>query len=189
MAIACLGWGSLIWSPRGLPVKSGWFEDGPLLPIEFARESRDRRITLVLTPDAALVRSLWTIMSDPNLEAARESLRLREGIGPKSASKHIGWCDPVKHSDGLFANDIASWTKRQGLGGAVWTALPPGFQNTPSEVPTAAEIVAHLRDLDAAPRRVAEEYVRRAPLQIDTEHRRTLKIEFGWTPILDNRDT
>ena len=189
MAIACLGWGSLIWSPRGLPVKSGWFEDGPLLPIEFARESRDRRITLVLTPDAALVRSLWTIMSDPNLEAARESLRLREGIGPRSASKHIGWCDPVKHSDGLFANDIASWTKRQELGGAVWTALPPGFQNTPSEVPTAAEIVAHLRDLDAAPRRVVEEYVRRAPLQIDTEHRRTLEIEFGWTPILDNRDT
>jgi len=181
LAIACLGWGSLVWSPRELSVRRGWFEDGPLLPIEFAREARDGRITLVLTPDAALVRSLWAVMSDSVLGDAKESLRLREGIEPKSAAKYVGWCDTTGYAAGIYGKEIYEWSIKTGLDGAVWTALPPGFQDAPEEVPTPAEIVAHIRGLDAASRRVAEEYVRRAPPQIDTENRRVLEMEFGWT--------
>lgn len=37
--IAIIGWGSLVWDPRDLPIESPWHDDGPELPIEFARIS------------------------------------------------------------------------------------------------------------------------------------------------------
>jgi hypothetical protein len=55
--IACIGWGSLIWDMRNLNVDGNWHADGPLLPIEFARQSRDGRITLVIVQGFAPVRA------------------------------------------------------------------------------------------------------------------------------------
>ena len=77
--IACLGWGSLIWDLGDLPIRRCWFEDGPLIPLEFARESQDGRITLVVELSARPVRSLWALLDGENLEEMRERLRVREG--------------------------------------------------------------------------------------------------------------
>jgi hypothetical protein len=46
--IACIGWGSLIWDKCDLDVDGEWRSDGPMLPVEFACQSSDGRITLVL---------------------------------------------------------------------------------------------------------------------------------------------
>ena len=80
MKIACLGWGSLVWDSRGLPVRKPWFMDGPLLPIEFVRQSEGGRITLVIVNNAAHIRSLWALLSVTDLEIAKKELADREGI-------------------------------------------------------------------------------------------------------------
>jgi nitroreductase len=53
LRIACLGWGSLIWKPENLPIIGEWKNDGPMLPIEFSRESGGQRITLVICDNVA----------------------------------------------------------------------------------------------------------------------------------------
>ena len=52
MRIAVIGWGSLLWSPRTLPLAGTWSSDGPVLPIEFARISVDGRLTLIIEDGA-----------------------------------------------------------------------------------------------------------------------------------------
>ena len=74
MKIACLGWGSLIWRPENLLLRSGWFMDGPLLPIEYARQSKDGRLTLVITEKAKPVRTLWATMATSELALEEISL-------------------------------------------------------------------------------------------------------------------
>ena len=66
--IACLGWGSLIWDPKDLPIESGWHTDGPHLPVEFTRVSGGERLTLVITEGALPVSVLWSSLSVTSLE-------------------------------------------------------------------------------------------------------------------------
>jgi hypothetical protein len=49
MTIVCLGWGSLVWNRGGPPLVTEGNEDGPAIPIEFARQSDNGRMTLVIT--------------------------------------------------------------------------------------------------------------------------------------------
>ncbi len=183
MKLACLGWGSLVWDPRELPVLRTWFEDGPLLPIEFARESNDGRITLVLAKEGLLVRSLWTLMRAPDPASAREALRAREGIPPKNLQSHVGLWRPEQEADSFCADVIGEWANGLGLDAVVWTALPAGMKNAQGTVPSADEIITHLGSLEPAASRNAENYVRQTPLQIDTPVRRALETGFGWTPV------
>jgi len=187
--IACLGWGSLVWNPRQLPVGRGWFDDGPLLPIEFARESKDGRITLVLTQNAALVRSLWAIMSCTEVETAREALRSREGIPVKRSSRDIGWWSQDGQSEGLCVKEIGQWAARLTIDAVVWTALPPGFTDSRDQTPSPDLVLDHLHELSPEARQNAEEYIRRAPVQVDTDVRRRVEMEFGWSPVGGDRIT
>ena len=185
MTLACLGWGSLIWSPRSLPVRYGWFKDGPMLPVEFARVASDGRVTLVLLEGAPQVRSLWSLMISEDIELARRALGTREGVSDDRVDEGIGVWTPDQRSGGVAVDTIAAWAERMGLDGVVWTDLQPGKPGARGQrhALSADQVIAHLGGLDASARRSAEEYIRRAPAQIDTDTRRRVELELGWTPV------
>ena len=187
MRIACLGWGSLVWDPRDLQIQRRWFCDGPLVRVEFLRESDDRRITLVIHPDAGPVRSLWALMSLTNLDEARESLRKRENMSTKRL-KEIGvWSKTSKEDFSVSIVDLPAWANARGIEAVVWTGLPPRFGGDESHSPSVEEVLVHLDGLEGPVRDNAERYVRLAPRQIDTLYRRRIEATFGWTA-LDSSD-
>lgn len=178
--IACLGWGSLVWDPRELPIRSVWFADGPFVLVDFLRQSQDGRMTLVLDEGATPIRSLWAHMDATDLAQAREDLRSREGVPKSVAEKSIGsW----SRGDPSPANviELDAWAQTRGVGHVVWTQLSPKFDGK-DRTPTGDEVVGYLSDLLGPKRDNAERYIRRAPRQVDTPLRRRIAAELNWTP-------
>lgn len=182
MKIACIGWGSLVWNQGDLPIQGMWLNDGPFLPIEFARQSQDNRITLVCVPRMPLVQSLWARLISTDLSEACEALRKREGISLKRVNQDIGiW---VRHQS-IQNNEITilidSWGAELDLDAAIWTNLPAKFRGV-NRVPSAEEVVSHLSNLTNQTRQTAEQYVRMAPRQIRTNYRKHIENELNWFP-------
>lgn len=174
--IAVLGWGSLVWDPRTLPIRRQWFADGPLIRVEFVRESRGRRVTLVLDSEVAPVRSLWAIMDTTGLDDARRQLQEREGC----SIDRIGyWLANKAVPAGIM--DLPKWAECRSIDALVWTALGPKWGDKEGVRPTADQVIDHLGRLVGTERDEAERYVRRAPRQIDTPYRRRIEAELQWT--------
>jgi hypothetical protein len=181
--IACIGWGSLIWDKRDLDVDGAWRADGPLLQVEFARQSSDGRITLVIVQGFASVPTLWSVFNTRDLAEAHESLRQREGVPRSRAGDLIAdwhWGEnPVSEPD----STISGWAAEKDFDAAVWTNLAPRFAGTDGLTPTEIEVVAYLQTLEGQVRAAAEEYIRRAPRQIATTYRKAIEGALGWTPV------
>ena len=140
--IACLGWGSLTWDSRGLPIQRYWFDDGPLVPVEYARQSQDGRMTLVIVDGAHLVRSLWALMDARTEDDAREQLRKREGILARNTTKHIG---SLPSGTTTQIAGLEEWARSRHLDAVVWTALPPQLDTAKGCPPTEEEVVDYVR--------------------------------------------
>jgi hypothetical protein len=185
MAIACIGWGSLIWDQQGLPVTGKWHGDGPMLPVEFARESEAGHLTLVICPNAKRVQTYWSMLDVADMQSAKERLGIREYPQAKEKwiSDNIGFIDQrTGEKYGAEGEAIVFWANQHSLDGVVWTNLPCGFRRNRNLMPSGADVISHLRELDEVSLEKAEKYVRQAPLQIDTEYRRLIEKEFGWHP-------
>lgn len=177
MKIACLGWGSLIWNTGSLLIQNEWFEDGAILPIEFTRQSDNGRMTLIIDKDALPVRTLWALMATDNLDVAKESLKERENIENDDLIHFVEVSDETEDE---IKQIVIDWLKSKNLDAAIWTGLSLN-RRIHKERPSKDAVIQHLRDLPYNTKKVAEEYIRKAPKQIDTEYRRAIEAEFGWT--------
>jgi hypothetical protein len=178
--IAFLGWGSLVWDPGALPIHRQWHTDGPYVRVDFLRQSNNGRLTLVMEQDAEPVRSLWATFAGPDLTQAREDLGSREGISRKNLEKGIGsWSRGDPNPNCVL--DLEPWASARGVTSVVWTALPPKFGEAVGIGPTVDEAVSYLASLTGPTRDLAEQYIRRAPPQIDTSYRRRIEAALGWS--------
>lgn len=180
MRIACLGWGSLVWGPEALPVAGRWYEDGPSLSVEFARQSDNGRMTLVVAEGMRSCRVLWAQLDVQSLDDARRVLSEREGPGVNF--KRVAYWSRSSESRRPETAIVGPWAIEREIDAVVWTALGARFDGVNGRVPTADEVVAYLRTLDGVRRVNAEEYVREAPAQIRTPYRDAIEDALGWTP-------
>ena len=183
--IAFLGWGSLVWNPGALPIQRFWHNDGPYIRAEFLRQSSNKRLTLVLSETANPTRSLWATYAGTDRNAACEALREREGISQRNSAMHIGsWTRGQPNPDCIL--ELEPWATAHGINSVVWTALPPKFNGANNTSPTVEEAVTYLSGLEGPERDTAEEYIRRAPQQIDTAYRRRIEAALGWSYLTHN---
>jgi hypothetical protein len=172
--IVCLGWGSLIWDPRTLLIKGEWQNDGPVLPVEFVRQSQDGRLTLVIDSLSKPISVCWVQMDVRKLSEAVENLTVREG----TSSKKIGrW---PNEGDDDHSIKIGKWAESKKISAVVWTALGPKFSEKNDCRPSRDEALAYLSSLTGEQRRLAKLYIEKAPPQIDTDYRRAIKAALGW---------
>ena len=145
--------------------------------LEFARQSMDGRLTLVIYRTTAVSHSLWIRMNTTTLDSAVRNLKDREG----TKSQYIGvWNAGV---DTETIPGLADWAESIGASAVVWTDLPSKFDGRNGIAPSQEEAIDYLTSLDPASRNRAERYVRHAPKQIRTPYRDAFEVEFGWVPI------
>jgi hypothetical protein len=179
MRIAVLGWGSLIWCPGSLQIKSSWHRDGPILPVEFARISKDGRLTLVIHPGSAGQRTLWAPAVSEDLSAVLKNLQDREDTPPRFI--HSGTAEG-EFSEGVtqeVRDAVAQWLEeRQDIRGCVWTGLASNWKDKQKSNFSVSLAIQYLRDLPDPAR--AREYVQNTPGQIQTEVRGAVREQLHW---------
>ncbi len=181
MGVTCLGRGSLIRGPRERPVRRYRFDNGPPVPVELARQSRDGRVALAVGPSARPLRALGARMDPECLEDARRAPARREGTG----RKRIGFRSPPPRSSASPERSgtkaIAERAGARGLAGTVRTALRPEFRGC-GRAPRGDEGRERLRGPTGARRDSAERCLRRTPRPVGTECRRRIEAEVRSRP-------
>ena len=179
MKVAIIGWGSLIWNPGSLLIKGEW-KTGPYLPVEFARISRDGRLTLVLYSDAEDVQTMWVYSAHTELGQAIENLRQRE----ETSIGRIGFISRSQHCSQIISpmiiNRIKAWAEEKAIDAVIWTDLPSNFKEKTGKDFNEDSVLGYLRSLKGEKLNKAKEYIVNAPGQIDTKVRLRIEAELGW---------
>ena len=166
-----------MWKTHPLKLKSSWYEDGPLLPIEFARVGDGGELSTALCEGARLQKVWWAELAATNLDEAREQLRRREEIDPAHPEWIGSWPAPAQ---GTAAVEIGRWARTVQIDAVVWTALPPRVDGVEGRCPDAKHAVRYLQSLTGDRRAHAEDYICRVPGSMDTVNRRLIMEHLGW---------
>jgi hypothetical protein len=174
--IVCLGWGSLIWKPAGLPVEGPWHVDGPALPIEFSRVGDSGELATALCINAGPVPVLWAWLDTPSLVDACAALKAREGI-PAEREGGIGCLVLDNDATGV----VSEWARHRDIEAVIWTNLPPRIHDIEGKVPTCNDALRYLTSLTGDVHDHARTYIETVPAQIDTPYRHAIVQAMGWT--------
>ena len=172
--IAIIGWGSLIWDHRSLPIKCKWCKNGPELPIEFSRISKDGRLTLVIDKDnGKKVKTLYALSKRNAPLDAVADLREREG----TVMKNIGYINLTENADKKsdIDEEIKKWAENNKIDIVVWTALLPNFRRQTGKDYTVDNAIEYLKSLPKNVKKNALNYIKRAPKQINTPLRKKIR--------------
>ncbi|CCG53713.1 Protein of unknown function [Flavobacterium indicum GPTSA100-9 = DSM 17447] len=190
---AILAWGSLIWDPKDLEYNKqlGWVYDGPVLPIEFARISKNGRLTLVITENGTFNKTFYTFANMKlTFEEAIENLRKREGCNKKDIGFYKAETDEFHCEDFKFKEEIRNWSSEKKIKNIIWTDLPEkwSFNNEKDETVNVNpnERIEYLKNLAGKKKELAEKYIRNAPKQVKTKYRNLIEQELDWTPTIEN---
>ena len=176
--IAVLGWGSLIWDRRDLPIVREWQHGGPVLPIEFSRISSDGRLTLVIDEEHGTdVPTRFARTAGGSLTDAIDGLWIREG---RPSRDRIGFVNLVSDTEQDWSRQrhpaacdrIKAWARAQNWEAVVWTALISNFSEKRGEPFSTEAAARYFSDLTGETRIRAAEYVEKAPEEVDTPFRR-----------------
>lgn len=183
MKIAILVWGSLKWNPGTLATTGEWFEDGAVLPIEFARISSGNRLTLVIKPNWDNVKTLYAVSAFDNLQEARADLQCRENTDDLH---NIGFIDFTTNTQNARPNNtfvfdiLRKWNEAKKFDAIIWSDFAPKFSVKRNGVPfTVENIKLFFEENSDEERASAEEYILKAPEQIVTRFRKELEKYFS----------
>jgi len=178
MKIAILGWGSLIWDQGELKiVDNKWYEDGPLLPIEYARISTGGRLTLVIKPGWQNVTCLYAISEFKDLEEARTNLMEREG----SPLHRIGYYNfltdqvQIRQLNKPVIQNLMAWKGQRDIDAVIWTDLPPNFRDSRNLEFNLKNIGVILESLTRDEFVSAKKYIESTPEQVKTTLRSAIQ--------------
>ncbi|MDD3772955.1 MAG: hypothetical protein PHC38_09920 [Weeksellaceae bacterium] len=186
MKIAILGWGSLTWQPKDLKYDKtfDWQESGLFLPLEFSRISNNGRLTLVIDKNAERkVETLYAVSLYENLDLAILNLAIREGADTSKIGFYNRQTNNIFPEDFDFSENIREWTKKEGFDAVIWTNLSVRFKDKTKLPLNADNVIKYLQNLPEETKVLAEEYIRKAPIQINTVFRKKIEEELGWKPI------
>lgn len=158
-----------------------WLYDGPSLKIEFSRisqtEPRRGVMTLVIDPEHGAANAVaYCFSSRQDARGTINDLARRERM---PSEKNIGYLDfksRVERSrDRESLKGIRKWATDLGIGAAVWIDLPSNFAAITGKPFSVKAAQAHLEGLDDRVRANAMEYVRSAPMFVQTPLRNALQ--------------